>query len=387
MQNFIYYIPTKIVFGKETIKQIGDYAKEYGKKALFVYGKSSIKKYGVYDTVINSLKKSNIEVIEHRGVKSNPVLSHVEEGIKLANSQNVDFILAVGGGSAIDEAKAIAAGTRTDGDLWDFFIGKRTLKAALPVVDVLTIPASSSEMNCTSVITNDKTLDKVGFVSSLLYPKVSILDPTVTYTIPEKYTAYSGVDIISHLIEGYFTHHDEWAPIQDGLVEVLIKAVIESTERCLKDPEDYQGRATMMWAATLAWNGLYVAGIGDIQVPNHLLEHPLSALYDIAHGAGISIIIPAWMRYASAKNNQKFAQFARNVFNIKDGSPEEAAQRGIEALENWFKKIGSPVSFAEANIPSSDIDKIADRALALGKIWKHENYTRDIIVEIYNMCV
>jgi alcohol dehydrogenase YqhD (iron-dependent ADH family) len=386
MKDFTFHIPTKIIFGKETVSQVGDIAKAFGKRALLVYGKSSIKRNGVYDTVIGSLKNAGLDWVEHKGVKSNPLLSHAEEGVRIAKKEKVDFVLPVGGGSVIDESKAIAAGAVTDGRIWDFFTGERTVERALPVVTVLTIPATSSEMNSTSVLTNDRTFDKVGFSSPHLSPQVSVLDPTVTYTIPKEYTAYSGIDIISHLIEGYFTHKDPWVPIQDGFVEVLVHAVIESTEKCLSNPKDYQGRATMMWAGSLAWSGFYVAGIGDMQVPNHLLEHPLSALYDIAHGAGLSIIIPAWMRYASRKDSTKFARFAHAIFDIDSGSDADDAVKGIEALSAWFKKLGSPVSFEEANIPSEDIDRIAERAVVLAGIWKHNNYTKTIIKQIYSMC-
>jgi alcohol dehydrogenase YqhD (iron-dependent ADH family) len=387
MQDFTYHIPTKIVFGGGTAAQVGGHAKEVGKRALFVYGKASIKRSEVYDSVVSSLKGAGISWVEHSGVKSNPVLAHAEEGVIVAKQEEVDFILAVDGGSVIDEAKAIAAGTLTDVPLWEFFTRERTIERALPIVTLLTIPATSSEMNCTSVMTNEATMDKVGFSSKYLYPRVSVLDPTVTYTIPKEYTAYSGVDIISHLIEGYFTHKDPWVPIQDGFVEVLMRAVLESTEKCLKDSKDYQGRATMMWAGSLAWSGLYVAGIGGYQVPNHLLEHPLSALYDIAHGAGLSIVIPAWMRYESQKDAGKFARFARKIFGIGSGDPDTIAAEGIEALRAWFVKVGSPVSFAEAGIPASDIDRITDRAVALARIWKHDNYTKEIIEGIYSMCV
>jgi alcohol dehydrogenase YqhD (iron-dependent ADH family) len=390
MQDFTYQIPTRIVFGRGAVSQIGELAGEYGKKALFLYGRSSIKRTGVYDSVAGSLKKSKIAFVEHGGVKSNPVLSHAETGIGIAKREKVDFILAVGGGSVIDEAKAIGAGVKSGGPLWDFYTRDRSVEAALPVVSVLTIPATSSEMNCTSVMTNEATGDKVGFSSKKIYPVISVLDPEITYTIPPEYTVYSGVDIISHLIEGYFTHKDPYVPIQEGFAEVLARVVIECTERCLDNPSDYQARATMMWAGSLAWSGLYVAGIGDIQVPNHLLEHPLSALYDVAHGAGLSIVIPAWMRYTKKENAPKFARFAHAVFGIPSGESadeiQEAAENGIEALKTWFVKIKSPVSFEDAGIPASDIDRITEQAVRLADIWGLDNYTKDIIKAIYGMC-
>ncbi len=387
MKNFIFHNPTKIIFGEGTVSQIGNEAKPYGKKVMMVYGVSSIKKSGLYDRVIASIQEAGLEIVEYSGVKSNPVLSHLNKGIELANKEKVDFILAVGGGSVIDESKAIAAGAMTDGNVWDFFTGDAEIKAALPVLTVLTIPAAGSEMNGGTVITKDETSQKYGFNDPHLFPKTSILDPALTFTVSPAYTAYSAVDAIAHAIEGYFTHKDEWAPIQDRLVENLVQTIMESTERILKDPRDYQGRATFMWAATLAWNGLATAGIGDLRVPMHLLEHPLSGIYDIAHGAGLSITIPAWMKWKSKKDVKKLARFAENVLGIKAGITELTAEKGISALKEWFDKIGSPTSFAAAGIPESDIDMIADNTRKLAEVWGLNDYTKDVIIELYRMCL
>jgi alcohol dehydrogenase YqhD (iron-dependent ADH family) len=389
MKNFTFHNPTKVIFGDGTVEQIGDEAEAFGKRLMLVYGKSSIKKSGLFDRVIASLKKSKIDIVEYPGVKPNPVLSHTNKGIELAKKENVDFILAAGGGSVIDEAKAIAAGAKTEGDVWDFFTGAAAIQAALPVLVILTIPATGSEMNGGTVITKDESMEKLGFVDPHLSPRVSIMDPTVTYTVSPAYTAYSAVDAISHLIEGYFTHSDEWAPIQDRYVEGLVKTIMESTERCLRDPEDYQGRATFMWAATLAWNGLGTAGVGDFSVPMHLLEHPLSGIYDIAHGAGLSITIPAWLMYTFEKGRYtaKFVRFAKNVFGIEDESGELSAEKGIRALKDWFEKIGSPTSLTEVNIPAADIGMIADNTRSLAEVWGMKEYTKDVIIDLYNQCV
>ena len=388
MKNFEFYNPTKIIFGEDRVGNIGKEAKPYGSKCLMVYGKSSIKKNGVYDTVVKSLADAGIEFIEYPGVKSNPFLSHAQGGIDLVKKEKVDFILAIGGGSVIDESKAIAAGALMEESIWDFLLGNVEISEALPLLDVLTIPATGTEMNPTFVLTNDETNEKVGRGSDPLFPRVSILDPTVTYTIPPDYTAYSAVDAISHLIEGYFTGEDRWTPIQDAYVENLVSTVMVCAERMLKDPRDYQGRATFMWAATLAWNGLGPAGIGDYSVPMHMIEHPLSGIYDIAHGAGLSITIPAWLAWKAEKDSSKIAQFGRNVFGIDEKDQDAAAGKAIVALKNWFKSIGSPVSFAEAGIPESDIEKITDIAHKLAETWgMSEEYNRDVIVELYRLCV
>jgi hypothetical protein len=386
MQNFTFWNPTKIIFGENTIPQIGNETKNFGKKVLLVYGRSSVKKSGVYDKVVNSLREAELEIVEFSGVQSNPVLSHVRKGIELAKQENVDVIVAVGGGSVLDESKAIAAGSKTDGDVWDFFLGTKEVEAALPLLTVLTLAATGSEMNCGGVVTNEETKQKFNLGSPLLYPKASILDPTATYSVPKTYSAYGAVDGIAHVIEGYFTGTDPWSPIQDRLVEGIITSIMKSAEMFLANPEDYQGRATMMWAATLALNGLPVAGIGGHGMPNHMIEHSLSAIYNIPHGAGLSIVIPGWMTYMAKRSPAKYAQFAERIFGIKEDTPEKAAEKGIEALKAWFKSVGSPVSLTEADIPAADIDSIAENAMMLAKKWNLTFYTKEIIAEILHLC-
>lgn len=387
MENFEFWNPTKIIFGKDTISQIGQETQKFGGKVLLVYGKSSIKKNGVYDKVISSLRAAQLEVVEFSGVKSNPVLSHAQEGIALVKKEGIDVIVAVGGGSVIDEGKAIAVGAKTDRDIWDFCIYKATVEDALPVLAVLTLAATGSEMNFGSVITNEATQQKFAIETPHIFPKVSILDPTATYTVPKTYTAYGAVDIISHATEGYFNCEDSWTPIQDRLVEGLVKTVMECAEKLLENSEDYQARATMMWASTLALNGLPVAGIGEYEFPTHMIEHSLSSLYDMAHGAGLSIVTPGWMKYAYKKSPEKFAQFAERVFDIQEGSAEKTAEKGIETLQAWFDKIGSPTTLAAANIPAGDIPKIAENAEQAAVLWELKGYTTEVIIEILNLCL
>lgn len=387
MQNFTFQNPTKIIFGQETIPQLGAETKLFGKKVLLVYGKTSIKTSGVYDQVVKSLQSAGLEIVEFSGVQPNPVLSHLQEGIALAKQEQVDVIVAAGGGSVLDEAKAIAAGAKTDGNVWDFFIKKTTVQSALPVLTVLTLAATGSEMNPTCVVTNEETQMKTGLSSPALFPKVSILDPTATYSVPSTYTAYGAVDAIAHSIEGYFTGEDPWTPIQDRLVEGLVTSVMESMEKCQVNPKDYQGRATLMWAASLALNGLPVAGIGSFMMPNHLIEHSLSALYDIAHGAGLSIVIPGWMTYyASTHSPAKFVQFAERVFGIQAATPEKTAEQGIAALKAWFEKVGSPTSLAAADIPAADIDRIAANAAELAVVWGLPEYTQPVVADVLKRC-
>jgi alcohol dehydrogenase YqhD (iron-dependent ADH family) len=388
MQDFTFWNPVKIIFGQGTVSQIGGETRKFGKKALLVYGRASIKTTGVYDTVVKSLRDAGLEIVEFPGVQPNPVLSHLREGIALAKQEAVEVVVAVGGGSVLDESKAIAAGAKTDRDIWEHFLESTTsLQDTLPLLTVLTLAATGSEVNPAAVVTNEETQQKFNIRTPVIFPRVSIMDPTTTFSVPKDYTAYSGVDAISHVIEGYFTSTDPWTPIQDRLVEGLIKTIMESTERILNDLEDYQGRATMMWAAAMAFNGLPVSGIGKIGFPNHMIEHSLSGIYDIAHGAGLSIVIPGWMKYASRKSPRKFAQFAERVFDIQEDSPEKASEKGIEALKTWFESIGSPTSLAAGNIPEEDIEKIAANASTLAKKWGLiDDYPQHVIAEILALC-
>jgi len=386
MQNFTFWNPTRVVFGQNTIPQIGKEAAALGKKALLVYGRNSVKSSGVFDLVAQALTSAGVEFVEFGGVRSNPVLSHLREGVALAKQTQVDMVIAVGGGSVIDESKAIAAGAKADHDVWDFFIDQARVRDALPLCTVLTLAATASEVNNGGVVTNEETKQKFNINSPLLFPKVSILDPTVTFTVPATYTAYAGVDAIAHMIEGYFTCQDPATPLQDRLVAGLARTIMESTERCLVQPDDYQARANMMWGASLAFNGLTTSGIGGYGFPNHMIEHSLSALYDIAHGAGLSIVIPGWMRYQAQRAPGRLAYFAREVFGISATDDAEAAQQGIGALVDWYKRVGSPTSLRDAGIPASDIDKIAENAVMLAKKWRLKDYTQEVIAQILHLC-
>ncbi|MGB0370444.1 MAG: iron-containing alcohol dehydrogenase [Opitutales bacterium] len=378
MKAFEFYNPTKVVFAQGAASDsVGPIAASYGNHALLVYGKQSIKKNGTYEKILKSLRSVGFgQVTEFSGVKSNPSLSHLREGIDRARSSQVDVIIAVGGGSVMDEAKGIAVGVHHAGDPWDFYSGEATPQTGLPIITVPTLPATASEMNSCSVITNDDTKEKFGFFSEHLFPKAALMDPELTLTIPLDYTAYAGVDAISHLIEGYFTGDARWTPIQDRYVEGLVKTIIETTDRIMKDPQDIEARSTMMWAATLAWNGLGVSGVGNMGFPNHMIEHPLSGRYDIAHGAGLSIVMPAWMRYVQDRYASKLTQFAREVFGL------DSAAAGIDALEAWFRSIDSPTTLTEGKIPINEIPSIATDAIDLGKRWGISDYSHQDVMKI-----
>lgn len=387
MQNFVFHNPTKILFGKDTIPAIGPETVAFGKKVLLVYGGGSIRKNGVYQQVIQSLQGAGAEIVEHPGVQSNPLLSHVREGIELARAHRCQVVCGVGGGSVIDEAKAICAGAPAEHDVWKFFTGKKSISAALPLTTVLTLAASGSEMNSGMVITNQATSQKFGFANRHLFPKVSILDPEATCSVPADYTAYGAVDAIAHVLEFYFTTTDPCTPVQDRLMEGLVINAMESCDRVLANLRDYQGRADLMWTATLALNGLTGAGLGKVGFPMHLIEHSLSALYNVPHGAGLSVVIPGWMRHQCQTTPERFAQFAQRVFACQNGRVEERAERGILALRQWFERVGSPTSLQALGIPEQDIPRIAENALALAKVWYMPDYDHHRIQTILENCL
>ena len=377
MNDFSYYNPTRIEFGRDKENTIGELLVHDGiKRVLLIYGTGSIKKSGLYQRVIASLEKAGIEYVEFGGIISNPLLSAVYDAITLTKSNSIDAVLGVGGGSVIDSCKAIAAGAVVETDVWDFYINKSVVQKALPVYTIVTLAAAASEMNGNSVITNEATKQKYSIGSVLLNPKISIVNPELMMSVTKEYLAYSAVDIIAHSIEVYFTATDH-PHFQSRLVESIIKTVIETTEILIKDPTNYDARAEFAWVSSQALNGLTSSGTGGGNFPNHMIEHALSALFNIAHGAGLAIVIPAWMKWYKNKNLAQFERFAKEVFG------KETADEGIIALQQWFDSIGAPVSLIKGNIPREAIPDIAQNANSLGKLWGMENvYTVKNIEEI-----
>ncbi len=382
MKDFTFCIPTKIIFGKDKTADLGKNLKKVSKRVLMVYGSGSIHDNGIYKRVTKSLKAAGIEWVEFPGVRSNPVLSKVKEGIELYKNEELDGILAIGGGSVIDSAKTIAAGVCFNGNIWDCFLGKGSIKEAAPIAVVLTMAATASEMNPTAVITNESTKAKLSITSPALYPKFSILDPTNTFSAPLDYSMYGAVDAISHLLEGYFNTSAFQLPIQHTMSEGLVRNIIACANDIYKKPDDYKARAEMMWAACLAFNGLVVSGSGGNTFPMHMIEHSLSAIYDVPHGAGLSIIVPAWLKFNLNPMCNKIAQFSRYVFRLDIEDDYEAAEIGIEKLEEWFQSIGCPVRLQEVDIPISEIRMIATNALVIAKQWDMKNYSQEVIERI-----
>lgn len=336
------------------------------------------KKNGLFDAVTASLQANQIEYVEFGGIVSNPLLSKVYEGIDVARAHQVDAVLSVGGGSVLDSSKAIAAGVMYDGDVWDLFLGKSPINTALPIFDILTLAATGSEMNCGAVVTNETTKEKFAISAPALFPKVSVVDPVLMQTVSKDYLVYSAADIIAHSIEGYFTAAVQ-PHFQSRLVEAIIKTVIETTEILIEDPLNYGARAEFAWASTQALNGLIYSGTAGFSYPNHMIEHSLSALYNVPHGAGLSVVMPAWMKWYHTKNPQQFERFAHEIFG------KSTALEGIEALENWFNKVGTPTRLSQFNIASSELPVILENVLGNAKYFGVADiYTEEVSTEILN---
>lgn len=388
MNNFEFYNPTKILFGKGTIEKIGSEikTKDY-KKVLFLYGKSSIFKNGVYETVSKSLKENNIEFVELGGVQPNPVLSKVYDAIEICKKENIDAILAVGGGSVIDSAKAIAAGAYYEGDIWDAFEGKVKLKKSLPLFTVLTISATGSEMNAFAVITKEDEKKKWAFTAGASsYPVVSIIDPSIQSTLPEEQTMHGAVDAMSHIFELYFDGSDN-TDILDEYSEGLLRIIIKHTRILLNDPDNYESRAQLVWAATLALNGSNGTGRSWGDWATHSMEHSISAYYNIAHGAGLAIMFPAWMKYVYKIKPEKFARLAEKVFGILDGSIEEKALAGIEAVKKFYKEIGEPTSLKDINLTEKEIPTLAENASLQAPLGRLKKIEKSDIESIFNIAL
>ncbi|MCL2069839.1 MAG: iron-containing alcohol dehydrogenase [Treponema sp.] len=362
MVNFDYQSPSRVVFGKGTVSKAGSIIKEYGgSKVLLHYGGGSIKKNGVYDTVKKSLEQAGLEIFELGGVQPNPRLALVKEGIKLCREKNVDYILAVGGGSAIDSAKAISVGIPYDGDVWDFYTGKEVPQKAVPVATVLTIAAAGSETSWSSVITNDEGALKRFLDHPLIYPVFSILDPETTYTLPKYQLGCGIVDMFVHVTERYFTTVKN-VELTDRICEAIMKTVINNAKLLMENPKDYDALAEIMWSGSVAHNNLAGTGrIGDFA--SHMIEHELSGFNDVAHGAGLAVVTPNWMRYVYKHDIPRFVQFAVRVFDIKENlsNPEETALRGIEALSDFFASVGMPLTLKEIGIEEKDFSAIAGK--------------------------
>lgn len=361
MNNFVFYSPTEFVFGKATEMQVGALARKHGaRKVMIVYGGGSVVRSGLLDRVKQSLQEAGIEYCLMGGVQPNPVDTKVYEGIEFCRREQADMLLPVGGGSVIDTAKAIAAGVLYEGDFWDFYIGKAKVTKALKVAVVLTIPAAGSEGSGNTVITKLDGLQKLSLrVPEVLRPVFSIMNPELTYTLPPFQTACGVADMMAHIMERYFTNTQE-VEVGDRLCEGTLMAIINEAPKVMRNPEDYGARANLMWAGMIAHNG--TCGVGcEEDWASHFLEHEISAIYGVTHGAGLSVIFPAWMTWMVEHNVGKIAQYAVRVWGVPESEDKKAvALEGIGKLKAFFSSLGLPVTFKELGVENPDIDRLAD---------------------------
>ena len=365
MNDFSFYSPTKFVFGRGAEAKVGSLVRAFGgTKVLLHFGGGSVKKNGVYDAVVKALESEGVGYVPLGGVQPNPRSGLVREGIALCRKESVDFILAVGGGSVIDSAKAIAFGTLYDGDFADFYFGKDVknqpqVPKALPVGTVLTIAAAGSEGSANSIINLEPGNLKRGATGDALRPKFSVLNPEFTFTLPPFQTACGLTDIFAHIAERYFTPTKE-VEITDALCEAVMRTVVKEGAKVMANPRDYDARANIMWAGTVAHNN--VCGVGRAQDwSSHGIEHELSALYDCAHGAGLAVVMPAWMDYVMEADIARFARFAERVWDVREGSPEEMAKEGVRRYRAWLKSIGMPQNFVELGAKTEDIPALVEK--------------------------
>lgn len=391
MNNFTFHTPTKVFFGKGTEKQVGEIIKSYGfSKVLFHYGSGSIKRTGLYDTVTASLREAEISFVELGGVEANPKLSLARKAAELARNEKADMILAVGGGSVLDSAKAAAAAAYNNCDPWEFSSKKRAPEKALPVGTILTLAASGSEMSDSCVLTNEDGWLKRGFNAPCNRPLFSILNPELTYTVSKYQTGCGIVDIMMHTLERYFSLNGD-NPLTDALAEGLLRTVVEQGKRAIRDPKDYEARAALMWAGSLSHNGLTGCG-KTFMMRCHQLEHELSGAYDrVAHGAGLAVIFPAWAKYIYRYNVSRFAQYAVNVWGLPMNfeHPERTALEGIQATEAYFQSIGMPVRLSELDVDGAKFDEMAEKCTFFGKrtLPDYIELGKKEMLDIYRLCL
>lgn len=361
MNNFVFHNPTKLIFGRDTIPLIGKEIKKFGvKKVLFLAGSGSIKRNGVYEQVLSSLRTNDIEWVEHWGVRPNPVLSHAVQGISIVKQHNLEAVLAVGGGSVIDEGKSIAAGYYLN-NLWDAFERKEKVEKALPIFTVTTISATCSEMDPFAVLTNEEEKKKWNIDGIVLYPKVSIVDPSVQFTLPWEQTVYGAIDSLSHIMEYYFQGKGEEPTL--SIDESLMKSIFDAVDILKKEPKNYTARSTMAWSSILALNGLSGAGLFGGDWACHTIEHGISAVHpEVPHGAGLAVVFPAWIKYIHPFNFNQFQRWAKNVFG------EINVDSAISALKEKYLSWGAPISLRDLGISRNEIPVIVDNIWQFTKI-------------------
>lgn len=385
MNNFMFKNPTKLIFGRDTVQRIGEEVKENGiDKVLLLYSKGSIYKNGIYEAAVKALKENGIEFKELSGVKANPELSKVHECIEVLKKENLQGIVAIGGGSVIDTAKAAAAGARYESDIWQVFEGNGEIKEAIPIFTVLTISSAGSEMNSCCIMTNEDENKKMAFTSDYIYPKVSIVDPAAQFTLSKEQTVNGAIDVMSRVLELYFEGVKN-SDVMDEVLEGILRTIIKHVQVLINEPDNYNSRAELALCAVLPTNGYYSIGTKGCPLVSHQLEHPLSIFFDIAPGAGLSIVFPSWMKYVYKYNIKKFVRFANKIFGIEQGTEDERVLKAIELLRDFYKSLGAPVSLKEAGIRYEDLAKLAANAAELGNARTIWVLGKEDILQIYKL--
>lgn len=390
MNKFVYEIPTKVYFGENQLQgNLSKEIKKYGNKVLLVYGGGSIKKIGLYQDIVRELQNSNIEIFEFSGIEANPKHTSINEASNICKKEDIDVILGVGGGSVIDSCKLISAGKYYDGDTWDLVLKKAEIQKTIPIITILTMSAAGSEMNNNAIISNKEMNEKKGIKSPLFLPKVSFLDPTITYTVNKYQTACGSFDILSHIMETYFSRNNGLYML-DTVMEGLMKTVIKYSKKAYNEPKNYEARANLMWTSSWAINGFTRM---DKQ-PNiwvcHLLEHQLSAFYDITHGLGLAILTPRYLKYVLNENTiDRFYSFGVNVWNINSSLPKmEVAKKSIECLENLcYKDLELTNNLSDLNIDDKHFEEMANRICSNGTVKGFIDMNKEDIINIFKECL
>lgn len=389
MNNFVYDIPVKVYFGENQLSHLGEELSKYGKRVLLTYGGGSIKKIGLYDAVVAEIKKAGLELFELSGIEPNPRIESVRKGAQICKEENIDVLLAVGGGSTIDATKFIAAGACVDFDPWDFLDKWSPIEKAIPIVTILTLSATGSEMDSGGVISNPTTQDKIGRLAEPMLPKVSFLDPTNTYSVSPYQTACGSADMMSHILEVYF-NMDQDLYMLDCFMEGMMKTIIKYTPIAMEEPNNYEARANLMWTSSWAINGFVVGGKQQAW-SCHPIEHELSAIYDITHGLGLAILTPRWMEYCLDETTvNKYVQFGVNVFGIDSTLPQmEIAKKGIEMLSDFFfKTINLNSTLTEIEIDDKNFAVMAKKSVEIGGLSDaFKPLNQEDVVNIFKMCL
>ena len=387
MNDFVYNNPVKVIFGRHALVQIGTEAALHGSKALLVYGKSSLKSNGTLSLINEALDKSGVHVVEHQGARSNPLLSFVHDGIEKARAHNCSIVIGAGGGSVMDTAKAVASGVPASHDVWKFFTGKKTVREALPVITVPTCAGTGSEVNSGMVLTHDDKKLKLGFAHRRLFPRVCVADPSLSFSVKHSQSAYGAVDTFVHCLEPYLSAVPPHPPLQLRQLEMVMKTVVETIPKTLTSPQSYEDRATMLWCGSVAMSGICTSGIGRVSFPLHVLEHALSVSGGIAHGAGLSALIPGWLLANRARIEDRLCRLGNSVFRRNFDDRPLTCSDAIQRIIDFLYSLQGPVCLEDIGIEERDFPEIIKHSLYQARIWRFSDFDEAQLRELLHGCL